>query len=79
MINEATKDTTTFVFFKSNVAEAAGISIEALERFTDRLHAAFDMGEPVWMVADEMKLRAAAPRKPKTPREMAIRVVRVCA
>lgn len=66
-----------FVFFKASVADMAGLSVEALEKFTTRLHVAYDIGEPVWMVAGEMALRAAAPKKHKTPRELAARVMRV--
>jgi hypothetical protein len=71
----ATNETTTFIFYKSNVAELSGVCVEDLERFHDRLAVAYDMGEPVWMVADEMKLRVNAPRPRKTPRQLAIRVV----
>ena len=74
-MNTATKETTCFVHFKSNVIDAAGLTFEVANRFSDRIAAAFDMGEPVWMVADELKLRASAPKPAKTPRQMATRVV----
>lgn len=73
-MNAATRDTTLFVYYKSMVADAAGLTIEAVDRFLPRLGVAFDMGEPVWMIAEELKLRAAAPRKTKTPRQLAIAV-----
>lgn len=73
----ATNETTQFVFYRSMVAEVANVSIETLDQFRNRVNAAFDMGEPVWMIADEIKLRAAAPRKTKTPRALAVRVVMV--
>lgn len=70
-MNTATNTTTQFVFYKSMVAEAAGLTIESVQPFIARLGAAFDMGEPVWMIADEIKLRASAPKKLKTPRQLA--------
>ena len=57
-MNQATKETTPFIHFKAMVADAAGLAIADLH--ADRLAAAYDIGEPVWMVADEMKLRAEA-------------------
>lgn len=74
MLNSATKETTCFIHFKSNVVEAAGVTVAQAEQFDRRIHAAFDMGEPVWMAADEIKLRCAAPKKMKTPRQLALRV-----
>lgn len=73
--NEATKETTNFIHFKSNVIDAAGVSFDAANVFASRIAAAFDMGEPVWMVADEIKLRVSAPKPRKTPRQLAVRVV----
>jgi hypothetical protein len=73
----ATKETMPFVFFKSSVAERAGLPVETVEVFSDRLITAYDMGEAVWMIADELKLRAAAPRKHKTPRQLAVRVMEI--
>ena len=73
-MNTATRYTTLFVFYKAMVAEAAGLPIEAIQPFIARLGAAFDMGEPVWMIADEIKLRANAPKKMKTPRQLAVSV-----
>lgn len=74
---DATKETTPFHIFKLLVATRAGLSMEILDGFKARLHAAYDMGEAAWMVADEMKLRASAPRKTKSPRSYAVRVVKV--
>jgi hypothetical protein len=73
----ATNATMPFVFFKAAVAERAGLSIEAVEVFSHRLLAAYDMGEAVWMIADEIKLRAAAPRKHKSPRQLAVRIMKI--
>lgn len=73
--NQATKETTCFIHFKSNTVEAAGISVAQASCFADRIHKAFEMGEPVWMIAEELKLRASAPKSMKTPRQMAVRVV----
>lgn len=73
--NAATNQTSPFHLYKHWVAEAAGVTVETLDRFAARLHAAFEMGEAVWMIADEINLRAAAPTKTKAPRELAVRVV----
>ena len=69
----ATKETTPFHIFKSLVAECAGLAVAALH--SERLHRAYEMGEAAWMVADEMKLRAQAPKRSKSPREIAVRIV----
>ena len=71
MSNEATKETTPFVHFKAMVIDAAGLSVADVNKFSARVGIAFDMGEPVWMIADEIKLRAAAPAKHKTPKQLA--------
>lgn len=65
MRNAGTKQTTPFHIFKHEVAVAAGISVDRLH--LGRLHAAYDMGEPVWMVADEMRLRADEMMPPVKP------------
>lgn len=60
-----TRETTPFHIFKDEVAKASGLSVDRLH--LGRLHTAYDMGEPVWMVADEMKLRADALMPPVKP------------
>lgn len=55
MKNQGTKDTTPFHIFKDEVCKASGLPADRLH--LGRLHAAYDAGEPVWMVAEEMKLR----------------------
>jgi len=70
---EATKATAPFHIFKHLVAECSSLPVESLHNV--RLQAAYEMGEAVWMVADEMKLRANAPRRSKAARDMAVRVV----
>ena len=62
MTNNATKETTPFVFYKTNVAEAAGVTIRALDEHLARVGRAYDMGEPVWMIADEIILRCSIKR-----------------
>lgn len=76
-MNEATKDTTNFIHYKDWVAGAAGLSVEEADRFISRIGAAYDMGEPVWMIAGEIQLRASAPKRHKTPLQIAARVVRI--
>jgi hypothetical protein len=75
-MNNATNNSTNFIHYKSMVIDAAGVTFEAANRFASKIARAYDMGEPVWMVADEIKLFCAAPRKMKTPRELALRVVK---
>ena len=65
MMNAGTKTTTPFHIFKHEVATAAGLAVNNLD--LGRLHAAYDMGEPIWMVADEMKLRAKSALPPVKP------------
>lgn len=73
-LNTATRHTTPFIHFKAMVCEEVGCTVAALEQHARRLGAAFDMGEPVWMVAEEMKLRLSAPAPAKTPRQLAVAV-----
>lgn len=63
--NAGTKETTSFHIFKHNVVDAAGITVDQVH--LGRLHAAYDAGEPVWMVADEMRLRAEMALPPVKP------------
>lgn len=74
-MNKATKDTCPFHIFKDEVCNAAGISADRLH--LGRLHAGYDAGEPVWMVAEEMKLRAASLMPPVKPVRLS-RLDRVC-
>lgn len=60
-----TNATTPFHIYKSLVAEAAGIAVDQMH--LGRLHAAFDIGEPIWMIADEMRLRAESAMPPVKP------------
>ena len=75
MSNEGTKETTPFHIFKDEVCKASGVSADRLH--LGRLHAAYEMAEPVWMVADEMKLRAEAMMPPVKPVRFP-RLNRVC-
>lgn len=74
--DNGTKETMPFVHFKSNVIAAAKVTFEQANAHCARISAAFDMGEPVWMIAEEIKLRTSAPKPTKTPRQLALRVVR---
>lgn len=76
-MNRATKETTIFMHYRSMVVDALGCSVSETDKFRQRIGVAFDMGEPVWMIADELRLRLSAPKPTKTPREMAVRVVRI--
>jgi hypothetical protein len=70
-----TNATTPYHIFKDEVAKAAGLSVDRLH--VGRLLAAYDMGEPVWMVADEMRVRDEAAMPPVKPYALP-RLDRVC-
>lgn len=61
--NEATSETCPrHIWMHSVVCEvaAAGLLVDAIElkgELRPRMNAAYNAGEPVWMVVDEMKLR----------------------
>ena len=65
MKNQGAKDTTPFHIYKDEVCKAAGLSADRIH--LGRLHAAYDVGEPVWMVAEEMALRAESLMPPVKP------------
>ncbi len=65
------------VYLRS-VADQSGLPHEFLKEQAVRIERAYDMGEPIPMIVEEMKLRHAmrpAKRHP-TPRQAAVRVVR---
>jgi hypothetical protein len=78
-LDTGTKGTTPFIHYAANVITSAGVTVEQASPFRARIAAAFEMGEPVWIIADEIKLRVAhtSIKATKTPREYATRVVRV--
>lgn len=82
MTNEAldtgTKQTMPFVHFKANAISGAGVTVEQAQRFAARIAAAYDAGEAVWMVADELKLRVqmTAIKPHRSARDIAIRIVK---
>lgn len=69
--------TVSFTTFIQAVGNAALVPADFLRSQDARITAAFDMGEPVWMVVDEMKLRyrMTSFKATKTPRQLAARVV----
>lgn len=75
-MNRASRETTIFTHYRAMVIDALGCTVDEASRFRERISAAFDMGEPVWMITDELRLRISAPKPTKTPLEMAVRVVR---
>lgn len=75
-MNAATKETTNFIHYKAMVIDGAGVSNEQAMPFFGKIERGFEMGEPVWMVAQEVALFCNAPRKMKTPRQLALRVVK---
>lgn len=64
-MHAGTKETTPFHIYKDEVCKAAGVRADQIH--LGRLHAAYDMGEPVWIIADEMKLRAQSLTPPVKP------------
>lgn len=60
-MDNGTKLTTPWHIWEHNVIEAAlklGAEIEGIRANAARLHAAFNAGEPIWMMVDEMVLKA---------------------
>lgn len=68
----------SFTVYSQAIANETRLTHEFLSANARRIERAFDMGEPIWMVAAELRLVAeTAPVRPtKTPRDLAIRVVR---
>lgn len=69
--------TVSFTIYMQALSNAAMVPVDFLRSQDARITAAFDMGEPIWMIADEMKLRhqMTSIRATKTPRQLAARVV----
>lgn len=75
-MHKGTKETTPFHIFKDEVCKASGLRADQIN--SARLHVAYDMGEAVWMVAEEMKLRADFPAiRPHNPMALCIKRVKV--
>lgn len=51
---DATRETTKYVFWKSNVIEAARVTVEQAKPYADKLSLWFQTGEPVWMAAESL-------------------------
>lgn len=61
------------------VANSALLPNEFMRAHAARIDRAFNAGEPVWMIADELKMvhsLGGTRQRHKTPRELAARVVR---
>ena len=70
--------TVSFTTYIQAVGNSAGVPADFLRSMDKRITAAFDMGETVQMIVDEMKLRyrMSAIRPTKTPLQLAARFVR---
>jgi hypothetical protein len=71
--------TVSFSVYSNAVAIETRLSNDFLASQAKRINRAFDNGEPVWMIADELRMvhQTAPTWKPtKTPRALARRVVR---
>lgn len=75
MQNGGTNNTTPFHIYKCEVAKASGLTVSALN--LGALYRAYDMGEPVWMAADEMKLRAECKMPSVKPHQLPS-IAKVC-
>jgi hypothetical protein len=71
--------TVSYSVYRQAIANALPVTNDFLKAHTARIQQAFEMGEPLWMIVDELKLRAEmeSVRRTKTPRQLALRVVRV--
>lgn len=60
------------------IVDACNIEQDFIDRHLPRIHLAYKMGEPIAMIADELKLRYSLrrPAPTETPRQLAVRVVR---
>lgn len=68
----------SFTVYVQAINKHAAIPAQFVRDNIDRITKAFDIGEPIWMIADEMKLRYQMQHHhTKTPRQLAQRVVRV--
>lgn len=69
----------SFTIYSQTVARDAALPNDFLATQSTRIQSAFDMGEPISMLVEEMKLRFQLRRPPatRTPRQFATRIVRV--
>ena len=69
----------SFTVYKQAIANACIFPNAFLQEHAARIEQAFDHGEPVQMIIDELKMRyrIRPVRSTKTPRQIAKRVVRV--
>lgn len=69
----------SLTIYRNAVAEAARLPHDFMVTMKGRIELAFNVGEPIHMIVDELKLRYSLRplHKPmKSPRELALRVVR---
>lgn len=59
----ADKDSATFLIWADNVIGLAGVTFEASTPYRDRMMRAYTAGEPVWMMADELRQRIPAAKR----------------
>lgn len=62
---DATCETTTFQIWHGAVLEIARVSAADANRYVtrERIQLAYQAGEPVWMMADEVELRVTVGRR----------------
>lgn len=71
--------TVSWSIYKQNIAVETGLPNDFLASQGKRIARAFEYGEPIWMIAAELKIchETLPTWKPgKTPRQLAVRVVR---
>lgn len=72
-----TSATTPWHIWEHNVIDAAlkaGAELEGIKAHRNRLHAAYAAGEPIWMMVDELVIRATDYTLRKAVREEPIRL-----
>lgn len=70
--------TVSFTVYVQAITNALPVPHDFLEANSARIQKMFEMGEPIWMAVEELKVRwEHRVRTPKTPRALALRVVKV--
>lgn len=73
-----TNQPVSYTVYRQAIHNALAVPADFLATLQPRIQQAFEYGEPISMIVDELRMRwEIRVRKPKTPRSLAARVVRV--
>lgn len=74
----AENQTVSFAVYMQAIYNSVNCPAEFIRQHVDRIGRAYDMGEPIKLICNEMQLRYDhRPQRTKTPRQLAKRVVKV--